>query len=167
MIESVLFYLFSLVAIVAGVSVITQRSPIASALSLVVCFFALAADYVMLDAHFVAVVQVLVYAGAIMVLFIFVIMLLNIRETEPAAMGQLTARSGGALLISGLLGVALIAVLDSVVHQTPAELPAEYGTIKAIGEALFNGTYLLPFEAVSLLLTVGMIGAVVLAKREL
>jgi NADH-quinone oxidoreductase subunit J len=166
MTESVLFYLFSLAAIVAGVSVITQRSPIASALSLVVCFFALAADYVMLDAHFVAVVQVLVYAGAIMVLFIFVIMLLNIREAGPAPFGVLSPRGGIGLLFGGLLGVALIAVLDNVVHRPPAGIDESYGTIKAIGEVLFDGAYLLPFEAVSLLLTVGMIGAVVLAKRE-
>ncbi len=166
MTESVLFYLFSLAAIVAGASVITQRSPIASALSLVVCFFALAADYVMLDAHFVAVVQVLVYAGAIMVLFIFVIMLLNIRETGPTPTGVISFRAGVGLAVAGLLGVAVIAVLDSVVHKAPAELEPGYGSIKAIGGALFGGAYLLPFEAVSLLLTVGMIGAVVLAKRE-
>jgi NADH-quinone oxidoreductase subunit J len=112
-------------------------------------------------------VQVLVYAGAIMVLFIFVIMLLNIREATPAAWGQLTARGGIGLGVAGVAGVAFIAALDGVVHSPPAGVDPDYGTIAAIGDALFNGTYLLPFEAVSLLLTVGMIGAVVLAKREL
>jgi NADH-quinone oxidoreductase subunit J len=166
MIESVLFYLFSLLAVVMGVSVITQRSPIASALSLVVCFFALAADYVMLDAHFVAVVQVLVYAGAIMVLFIFVIMLLNIRDAGPETPGGLSTRGLIGVVAGSVLGIAIIATLDGLVHHPMAKLPEGYGTIKSIGEVLFSGTYLLPFEAVSLLLTVGMIGAVVLAKRE-
>jgi NADH-quinone oxidoreductase subunit J len=165
MTESVLFYLFSLLAVVAGVSVITQRSPIASALSLVVCFFALAADYVMLDAHFVAVVQVLVYAGAIMVLFIFVIMLLNIREPSPG-FTPLSARGMFGIAAAGVLGIGIIASLDGLVHQPMAAIPEGYGTIAALGKVLFSGTYLLPFEAVSLLLTVGMIGAVVLAKRE-
>ncbi len=173
MTESVLFYLFSLLAVVAGASVILQRSTIASALSLVVCFFALAADYVMLDAHFVAVVQVLVYAGAIMVLFIFVIMLLNIREPGANPVGTLSNRGIFGLIAAAVLGVALIAGLDGLVHTPVTAInvgltgtqPA-YGTIAAIGEELFRGNYLLPFEAVSLLLTVGMVGAVVLAKRE-
>ncbi len=165
MTESVLFYLFSLLAVIAGVSVITQRSPIASALSLVVCFFALAADYVMLDAHFVAVVQVLVYAGAIMVLFIFVIMLLNIREPSPG-FTPLSPRGMFGMGAAGLLGVAIIAMLDGLVHAPMATLPEGYGRIAEVGKVLFQGAYLLPFEAVSLLLTVGMIGAVVLAKRE-
>lgn len=166
MTESVLFYLFSLLAIVAGISVVTQRSPIASALSLVVCFFALAADYVLLDAHFVAVVQVLVYAGAIMVLFIFVIMLLNVRESGPNPIGVLSPRAGIGIAIAGVLGVGVIAALDGITSGAAPGTDAEYGSIKAIGELLFGGAYLLPFEAVSLLLTVGMIGAVVLAKRE-
>ncbi len=166
MTESVLFYLFSLLAVIAGVSVVTQRSPIASALSLVVCFFALAADYVMLDAHFVAVVQVLVYAGAIMVLFIFVIMLLNIRDDGPTPIGVLDRRGLFGLAAAGVLGVGLLAVLDGVLHQPLPGLEEGYGTIANLGQVLFEGQYLLPFEAVSLLLTVGMIGAVVLAKRE-
>ncbi len=167
MTESVLFYLFSLTAVVAALSVIMQRSTIASALSLVVCFFALSAVYVILDAHFVAVVQVLVYAGAIMVLFIFVIMLLNIREPGSSAIGELSVRAGFGLIAAGVFGVAIIAALDGLVPHAPAPIDAGYGTITAMGHALFDGTYLLPFEAVSLLLTVGMIGAVVLAKREL
>lgn len=166
MTESVLFYFFSLLAVIAGISVVTQRSPIASALSLVVCFFALAADYVMLDAHFVAVVQVLVYAGAIMVLFIFVIMLLNIRDDGPAAVGLINNRGLFGIGVAALLGVGLLAALDGVIHRPSPELAEGFGTIANLGEVLFKGQYLLPFEAVSLLLTVGMIGAVVLAKRE-
>lgn len=167
MTESVLFYMFAIVALASAVSVIVQRNPIASALSLVVCFFALAAEYVLLDAHFVAVVQVLVYAGAIMVLFIFVIMLLNIRESGPTVIGELSNRGIFGVLVCGVLGVGALAALDGMVHAPMATLPDDFGTIAAIGRALFSGPYLLPFEAVSLLLTVGMVGAVVLAKREL
>ena len=167
MTESVLFYLFGLVAILSGLSVVLQRNAIASAVSLVVCFFALAAEYVLLQAHFVAVIQILVYAGAIMVLFIFVIMLLNIREEGLAPIPALTRRVGFGLAAAGLLGVGALAALDGLVHATAAPLAGDYGTIAAIGRALFSGPYLLPFEAVSLLLTVGMVGAVVLAKRDL
>ena len=167
MTEAALFYLFSLVAMLSGFSVVLQRNPIASAMSLVLCFFCLAADYVLLDAHFVAVIQILVYAGAIMVLFIFVIMLLNLRESGPSPIGDLPSRSllgvGGA----GLLGVGLIAMLDRVHVHPKVGLPDGYGTITSLGETLFVGRFLLPFEAVSLLLTVGMIGAVVLAKKEI
>jgi NADH-quinone oxidoreductase subunit J len=110
---------------------------------------------------------VLVYAGAIMVLFIFVIMLLNIRETGPNPVGVLSTRGIFGVLAAGLLGIGVLAALDGLVHKPAATLPEDYGTIAALGRALFSGPYLLPFEAVSLLLTVGMVGAVVLAKREL
>lgn len=172
MIEAVLFYLFSLVAVLSGVSVITARSPIISALSLVVCFFFLAADYVLLDAQFVAVIQILVYAGAIMVLFIFVIMLLNLRGDDAAPILDLSRRALLGLAASGLLGVGLIAGLEAWKAELPepaaaAAGEAGFGTIAAVGERMFTGAYALPFEVVSALLTVAMVGAVVLAKREI
>ncbi len=167
MTEAVLFYLFSIAAIIAGVVVITARNPITSALSLVVCFFFLAADYVMLDAHFVAVIQILVYAGAIMVLFVFVIMLLNLREEGPAPIGELGRRAFIGLACAGLLGIGLVTAVDSLVHVPSPGLPDGYGTIANVGLALFGGAYLLPFESISVLLTVAMIGAVVLAKKEI
>lgn len=169
MTQAVLFYLFSFIALVSGLLVVTRQNPIASALSLVVCFFCLAADYVMLDAHFVAVIQVLVYAGAIMVLFIFVIMLLNLRGDGRVRFGELGPRSIAGVGAAGVIGVGLLAVLDHVVHGDAAERGADFGTIEKVGTVLFQpgSAFLLPFEAVSLLLTVGMIGAVVLAKREI
>jgi NADH-quinone oxidoreductase subunit J len=166
MAEPVLFYLFSFLAVLSGLSVIVARNPISSALSLVVCFFCLAADYVLLDAHFVAVIQVLVYAGAIMVLFIFVIMLLNMRE-DLTATGELSRRALTGLAVSGLLGVGLIAGLDKMHRTATSALPDEFGTIASIGRVMFGGPYLLPFEIVSVLLTVAVVGAVVLAKREI
>jgi NADH-quinone oxidoreductase subunit J len=167
MTEAVLFYLFSLVAVLAGFSVVVSRNPISSAMSLVVAFFFLAANYVLLDAHFVAVIQLLVYAGAIMVLFIFVIMLLNLREGAPTPVLELSRRALFALAVAGLLGVGLIAGLDVVTSDMPAGLPEGFGTIADVGRALFMGKYFLPFEVVSVLLTVAVVGAVVLAKREI
>jgi NADH-quinone oxidoreductase subunit J len=167
MIEAVLFYFFSFVAICAAFGVILARNPITSALSLVVCFFFLAADYVMLGAHFVAVIQILVYAGAIMVLFVFVIMLLNLREEGPAPIGDLGRRAILGAGVAGLLGIGFIAGLDTVANTPDRPLPDGFGTIANVGLALFGGNYLLPFETVSVLLTVAMIGAVVLAKKEI
>ena len=163
-----LFYLFSLLAVVAGLFVVTARNPITSAVSLVLCFFGLAADYVLLDAHFVAVTQVLVYAGAIMVLFIFVIMLLNLRG-EKAPLLDLSRRALFGLVVAGLLGVGLIVGLEGAKLGMEANVGGGFGTIKVVGEALFTtqSRWLLPFEVVSVLLTVAVIGAVVLAKREI
>lgn len=167
MTEAVLFYLFSLVAIVAGFSVVVARSPIASALSLVVCFFFLAANYVLLSAHFVAVIQLLVYAGAIMVLFIFVIMVLNLRHDVPVPILELSRRGLLGMVVAGVLGTGLITALDSLPVTPSAVLPEGYGEVAAVGTSIFSGAYLLPFEAISVLLTVALVGAVVLAKREI
>ncbi len=168
MTQPVLFYFFSLVAVVAGLLVVTARNPISSALSLVVCFFGLAADYVLLDAHFVAVIQVLVYAGAIMVLFIFVIMLLNLRHPGGPTL-DLSRRALFGVAVAGLLGVGLIVGLEHVVGGPMPQVPADFGTIAQVGAAIFqpDSRWLLPFEVVSVLLTVAVIGAVVLAKREI
>lgn len=165
MTEAVLFYLFSIVAIVAGLGVVLARNPITSALSLVACFFFLAADYVLLEAHFVAVIQILVYAGAIMVLFVFVIMLLNLRH-GGGGLGEITRRGVVGVGVAGLLGIGLLTAVGTLVHPPAATLPEGFGTIRGLGMALFGGNYLLPFETVSVLLTVAMIGAVVLAKKE-
>ena len=167
MTQAVLFYLFSLVAMVSAVGVVTMRNPIASALSLVVCFFFLAADYVLLDAHFVAVIQILVYAGAIMVLFIFVIMLLNLRDDDRITFNDIGPRSVIGMATAGILSVGLFTALGHLPSTAPAAVGPEYGTIAAIGRALFEGPYLLPFETVSVLLTVAVVGAVVLAKKEI
>jgi NADH-quinone oxidoreductase subunit J len=168
MIQPVLFYLFSLAAVLTGFSVITARNPITSALSLVACFFCLAADYVLLDAHFVAVIQVLVYAGAIMVLFIFVIMLLNIRDDIPVPLGEIPRRAIFGLTVAGFLGTGAVTALGAVTSELPhtTAVSENYGTIEAVGTALFSGPYLLPFEVVSVLLTVAVVGAVILAKKE-
>ncbi len=170
MTEATFFYLFSLVAIGSGTAVITLQNPIQSAVALVVSFFGLAAIYALLGAHFVAMLQVLVYAGAIMVLFVFVIMLLNLREEGAGSWGDLSGRAFWGIATGLALGGGLLIAATSATHLHFPEvnaLPADYGTIEAVGKALFDGTWLLPFEAVSALLTVGVVGAVVLAKRNL
>ncbi len=167
MAEAVAFYTLASVAVALGIIVITRRSPISSAVALVGSFFCLAAMYAMLDAHFVAIIQVLVYAGAIMVLFIFVIMLLNMRDEGPIALPQVGGNLIAGLAIVGLIGTGLV-VAASALHDMPLEArPPEFGTIAQIGQVMFGGTYLLPFEVASALLTVAMVGAVILGKRDI
>ena len=179
MFEALLFYTFSALAVFAGAMVITRRNAASSAIALVASFFCLASMYAMLGAHFVAVIQILVYAGAIMVLFIFVIMLLNLRDGQPTPLGDIGRRAVFGVAVAGLLAIGLITAVGALGYGAPA-VPADggvslapgsgeilYGGIEHVGRSLFTGRYLLPFETISVLLTVGVIGAVVLAKKEL
>lgn len=164
-----LFWLFALMAVGGSVFVITRRNLVSAVMGMVGTFFAIAALYVMLYAHFLAAIQVLVYAGAIMVLFVFVVMILNRSEDEPWALH--------GLLGKGLAGVALAylvfrlaGVLWDVKDQAKA-LPApgptvdglDFGSTRAIGEVLFT-EYLFPFEAVSLVLLIAVVGAIAVAR---
>ncbi len=167
MLLAVTFYLFALLAVLSGFVVVTRRNPIASAVALVVCFFFLAGLYVMMEAHFVAIIQVLVYAGAIMVLFIFVIMLLNLRGDGMRSLPDLGTRALAGLGVAGITGMGLLLALDAL-RGTESQPAAEgFGTIEQVGRAMFGGAYLLPFEVASALLTVAMVGAVVLGKRKI
>ena len=157
-----LFYLFAILTVVAAAGVIAARSPIYSAMSLVGTFFCLAGIYALLLAHTIAILQVLVYAGAIMVLFLFVIMLLSLGEavgpskiTFPRVVGGLTA--------AGLFALLVYAAQPFVPAAAPT--PASFGTLQSIGAQLYT-QWLAPFEAVSLLLLVAMVGAVVVAKSR-
>ncbi len=166
------FWVFASVAIGSAFLCITRRSPVASALWLVNTLFCLAALYVILDAHFIAAVQVLVYAGAIMVLFLFVIMLLNLGRTGPSdirgAWGKVVAGVGGLVLVAELI-VLRVAVPPDVLRLPPGTVEgtvAAQGAVRAVAQPLFQG-YLVPFEVTSVLLLAAMVGAVVLAKRRL
>jgi NADH-quinone oxidoreductase subunit J len=167
--ETILFWLFAVGTIGSAVGVIFVRNPVASAMSLVASFFFLAGIYVLLWAHTIAVLQVLVYAGAIMVLFLFVIMLLSLNDTGPIAQVS-PSRIAGALATAGLL-VALVMAFrklpssDSVAWAADAGRLATFGTIKQLGAVLYT-QWLFPFEAVSLLLLVAIVGAVVVAKAR-
>jgi NADH-quinone oxidoreductase subunit J len=172
--ETVLFYLFAGVAIVASTLVIGQRNPMYSIMLLIASFGALSALYVQLDAPFVAMAQIIVYAGAIMVLFLFVVMLLNAPQ-EDAAVWDRThplRRPGigrfGALL-AGLLIVQLVWALLRVSEASAAVGArgdvAAISSVRSVGRVLFSD-YVFAFEATSILILVAMVGAVVLAARE-
>ena len=162
-----LFYLFAAIAVVASLLVVAQRNPIYSVLLLVASFGALSGLYVLLDAPFVAAIQIIIYAGAIMVLFLFVVMLLNAphEETEFDERVHPLLRPGpmrfGAFL-AVLLAVELVWALRRNI-STEAQGAAGDTSVAAIGRALFT-TYAFPFEVTSLLILVAMVGAVVLAR---
>ena len=168
----IVFWGFAGLAIGSAYLCITRRNPVASALWLVVTLFALAALFVLLDAQFIAVLQVLVYAGAIMVLFLFVIMLLNIgRATRSDIKGAWGL--GVGVLLAGLMMVQLLALRFGAPPQqltlppgAMARAAAEQGMVAAVARPLFS-TYLVPFEITSILLLAALVGAVVLAKRKL
>jgi len=168
----VAFWAFAAVAVASALLCITRRSPVASALWLVNTLFNLAAIYVLLDAHFIAAVQVLVYAGAIMVLFLFVIMLLNLGRGGPTDIrgtrGRVVAGVAGLVLVAELIVLRLAAPPGEL--QLPAGAVAQSveasGAVRAVGQPLFQ-SYLVPFEITSVLLLAAIVGAVVLAKRRL
>ena len=182
----IVFYILGVFAVLCGVGCITQRNPIASAVWLVGTMMALAGMYVILDAQFIGAIQVLVYAGAIMVLFLFVIMLLNLSH------GQNDLRNWprwviGALLVAGVVGPLLAlrgytggrlaaevtgapvygdAATALVAGPAAVQATLQRGVVGAIAQPLFQ-TYLVPFEITSILLLVAAVGAVVIAKRKL
>ncbi len=167
-IESILFYLFGSVAVGTALAMILQRNPVMSALLLVANFFCIAALYLLLQQQFLAVIQIVVYTGAIMVLVIFVIMLLNLGDEERRSERLNVWQSLGLVLVAGFL-VEMVYIL--MFKNRPAaftELHVDankLGTVEAIGDAMFN-KFLLPFEVTSLLLLVAIVGAVILAKRR-
>jgi NADH-quinone oxidoreductase subunit J len=165
--DVILFLVFAIIAVVCAINVVVQTHPISSALSLVGVMGALAVLYLLLGAEFIAAAQLIVYAGAIMVLFIFVIMLLNAGAEAKQGKSLIASVLGGPLLIALLLLVSYF-----VRHWFPSDNPLvkfgafQGGTALSIGRALFT-TYLLPFEITSLLVLIAIIGAVVLARKEL
>ena len=175
--DVIAFYVFAAIAVVASLLVVGQRSPIYSVLLLIASFAALAGLYVLLDAPFVAVIQIIIYAGAIMVLFLFVVMLLNVpHEAVPEDAGRPVVPRGPRRL-GALLGVALLAELiwslwrasgahDAQTAMAGAHSAADVQSVRQIGYVLF-ADYGFAFEVTSILILVAMVGAVVLAKREL
>ena len=164
MVQLILFFVFAVLAVFGAIMVVAHRNPVYSALFLVLTFFSLAGEYVLLLAHFIAVVHVAVYAGAIMVLFLFVIMLLNVK-VESRAPGAfkymiILALPVSVVLLLELGYLALQGFRNQMVQGN------ELGTVESIGTALFS-TYLLPFEITSVLLLVAMMGALYLSKRKL
>ena len=169
---AVTFWVFSAIALVSGLLCVTRRNPVASVMWLVLTMFSLAGIFVVLEAHFIAAMQVLVYAGAIMVLFLFVIMLLNVGRSGPSDLPGWVGH-----VVMAAIGVVLVIELWAVTRVVPAgeiRLPAgqlqqmneQQGAVQVISEPLFR-EYLVPFEITSVLLLAAIVGAVVLAKRRL
>jgi NADH-quinone oxidoreductase subunit J len=164
--DSILFLVFAAIAVVCGINVVLQTHPIASALSLVGVMGALAGLYLQLGGEFIAAAQLIVYAGAIMVLFVFVIMLLNAGAERKVAR-HLWVRWAGLPLLFVLVGV--IAYLIQAVLPPSGEVKFggfDGGSAQAIGVRLFT-VYLLPFEVTSVLILIAIVGAIVLARKEI
>lgn len=167
-VEQALFFFFAIAAIISSILMILQRNPIMSAIYMIANFFCIAALYLLLQAQFLAVIQIAVYAGAIMVLVVFVIMLLNLSEEGGKSQHGRGRKTLLAVLASGFLVemIYVFGVGGSTVGPKPKQVPpVSIGTVESIGGALFT-KFLFPFEVISLLLLVAIVGAVVLAKKH-
>src|SRR5688572_28408863 len=162
-ITEILFWILSVVAVGSALMVVTSKNPVYSVLWLIITFFSISGHYILLNAQFLAVVNIIVYAGAIMVLFLFVIMLMNLnKDTEPQKNKWLKiagAVAGGCLLL------VLIAALRNTEGKMAELATGEIGLIKNLGQVLFT-EYVVPFEISSVLFLSAMVGAVVIGKRD-
>ncbi|WAC11297.1 NADH-quinone oxidoreductase subunit J family protein [Dyadobacter pollutisoli] len=160
------FYFLSFLTILSAVMVVVSRNPIHSVLYLILTFFTLSGHYILLNAQFLAAVNIIVYAGAIMVLFLFVIMFLNMKQDHEESKTNLTKVA--ATIVGGTVFVILFgAYRKSVIPSyNPDQFDSQVGMIENLGHLLFRD-YLLPFELASILLLVAMVGAVMLGKREI
>ena len=164
--DAILFLLFAAIAVVCGINLVLQSHPISSALSLVGVMGALALLYLLLGGEFIAAAQLIVYAGAIMVLFIFVIMLLN-AGTERKLPRRLWVKYGGVPLLALFIGITAYMIQRMLPVTEGVKFGAmTHGNPQEIGRSLFL-TYLLPFEVTSVLILIAIIGAVVLASKEI
>jgi NADH-quinone oxidoreductase subunit J len=165
--QLVLFWVFAVLMLVFGAAVVFLRNPVSNALSLVMSFVFLAALFVTLDAFFIGVVQVLVYAGAVMVLFLFIIMLLNLRSERPRSL-NIGAWTGGGLVVFGFVG--LLGKVLSLELRFDMEKPListpQISDVYAVGVTLFR-YFNLPFQIIGVLLLVATIGVVILSNKEL
>ena len=163
---ALIFFYFAGVIVLTATLVVALRNPIYSALSLLVMFFHVAGLYVTLHAEFLAAIQIIVYAGAILVLYLFVVMLLNIKREEHFNKQGVVAMFLGFVLLAEamLLGISRGFLIASPTAPSPVEPGASVGNTESIGEVLYS-TYLFPFEIASLILLVAMVGAVILTKK--
>jgi len=161
------FYILAFGAVISALLMVTSKKPVSSAMSLIATMVFLAGLYVLLDAHLIAALQLIVYAGAIMVLFLFVIMLLNVDEKEGRMAGNTILLQFGAMVSFGIVFIMMVGLVKSggtmLVFGEGAD---QFGTTKAVGKMLFTD-YLLPFEIASILLLAAIVGAVILAKRRI
>ncbi|MFH0994992.1 MAG: NADH-quinone oxidoreductase subunit J [Pseudomonadota bacterium] len=165
--QLLMFYLFGLGAVISATLMVTNIKPVTAAMNLVMTMFFLAGIYVLLDAHLIAALQIIVYAGAIMVLFLFVILLLNVHEKEGETARRKIMIQFGSITIVGTLFIVManLAAVDPSLVKA-ADAVNQFGTTKAVGKMLFID-FLLPFEIASFLLLAAIVGAVILAKRRI
>ncbi|MBO9540834.1 NADH-quinone oxidoreductase subunit J [bacterium] len=167
MLSTILFYILATVMVLGGFVTITRRHPLPAALSMVVSFMALSGLYALLTAQLIAILQILVYAGAIIALIVFVIMLLNVRDEDLNYQEEFIPQLG--LAIAGLLpvvGLVMAAIGKLPKDAFPALKDPAYGSIELVGLFLYQN-YIFIFEMVAILLTVAMVGVVLLAKRRI
>ncbi len=157
-----MFIIFATVALGGSIMVVTRKNPISSAMFLILTLFAVAALFVLREAHFIAVIQIIVYAGAVVVLFVFVIMLLNVPDAMIPVQKP-TLAQGLGVLAAGLL--MLEGAVAGSRHSLPAGSAVDVGSVKAVGKALFT-TYIFPFEITSVLLLTAIVGAIIMARKK-
>lgn len=164
-VTQILFWFLSILALFGALMVVVSRNPVHSVLWLIMTFFAISGHYIVLNAQFLAVVNIIVYAGAIMVLFLFVIMLMNLNKTTEPKRNRWIKLAGG--IAGGCLMLVLVAALrDSELKGQFAQVnTGDIGLIKSLGKELFT-TYVVPFELSSILFLSAMVGAVVLGKKD-
>lgn len=162
-IYEVLFWFLTVVAIGCALGVILSRNPINSVIFLIITFFAISGHYILMNAQFLAIVNIIVYAGAIMVLFLFVIMLMNLNADVEPQKGRLIQLA--AVLAGGVFFLVLLAALKSATFFTIEKTASDIGLIKNLGRVLFT-QYVFPFEISSVLFLSSMIGAIVIGKKE-
>jgi NADH-quinone oxidoreductase subunit J len=164
-VTQILFWFLSVLALFSALMMVTSKNPVHSVLWLIVTFFSISGHYILLNAQFLAIVNIIVYAGAIMVLFLFVIMLMNMNKSSEPKKNRWLKLAGG--VAGGCLLLVFIAALKSseITGQTAEVKTGDIGLIKNLGRELFS-TYVVPFEISSILFLSAMVGAVVIGKKE-
>jgi NADH-quinone oxidoreductase subunit J len=171
MIKTILFYGFASAAVISAMFVIIKKNPVTSGMNLVVTFFSISGIYILLNSQFIAIMQVLVYAGAIMVLILFVIMLLNLRASDITLTNRIASKTVLIVLLVLIMCSSLITIISAGQFSgtkggITSQVISESGSVQIIARAMFS-KYLLPFELVSLLITIAIIGAVILSRSGL
>lgn len=163
--EQIIFFLVAFLAVASAVYFVFARNPLYSVLSLIVTFFSIAAMYILLNAQFLGIVQVIVYAGAIMVLFLYVLMMLNLNKNDESKKQNLSKFIG--VFAAGILLIGLLGAFKGLKGNSFAgNVDSSVGLTKNLGRLLFN-EYVLPFEFASILILAGIVGAVLIGKKDL